>query len=273
MKRGDFDSYSNEGTITNLTDSKVQLLTTTKELDGGVLRDPFIIILYGYRDYEKQHSISYKYEYYMVKDGKATRLDLTGDSVSVDLKDIFANIKDEKQVKVYAVVTKTRKEDGAFKTFKTEDVTITCKYEGGDFSIDVANADTIHQMQRNRIVVLMKKTNENNEAASCEIKREGDENYTKIEKLGVGFPYVITQNGTYTIRLTDKFGKSATKTLEYNNIKEDMTLPEISGVEDGKIYCLTRTITVIDEHLRDVKVNGNSIELDENNQYVTFRKR
>lgn len=268
VKRGDFDSYSNEGTITNLTDSKVQLLTTTKELDGGVLRDPFIIILYGYRDYEKQHSISYKYEYYMVKDGKATRLDLTGDSVSVDLKDIFANIKDEKQVKVYAVVTKTRKEDGAFKTFKTEDVTITCKYEGGDFSIDVANADTIHQMQRNRIVVLMKKTNENNEAASCEIKREGDENYTKIEKLGVGFPYVITQNGTYTIRLTDKFGKSATKTLEYNNIKEDMTLTKISGVEDGKIYCLTRTITVTDEHLRDVKVNGNRIELDENNQYV-----
>ena len=268
VKRGDFDSYSNEGMITNLTDSKVQLLTTTKELDGGVLRDPFIIIPFGYRDYEKQHSISYKYEYYMVKDGKATRLDLTGDSVSVDLKDIFANIKDEKQVKVYAVVTKTRKEDGAFKTFKTEDVTITCKYEGGDFGIDIANADTIHQIQSNRIVVLMKKTNENNEAASCEIKREGDEDYTKIEKAGNGFPYVITQNGTYTIRLTDKFGKSATTTLEYKNIKKDMTAPEISGVEDGKTYCLTRTITVIDEHLRDVKVNGKRIELDENNQYV-----
>lgn len=268
VKRGDFDSYSNEGMITNLTDSKVQLLTTTKEIDGGVLRDPFIIIPFGYRDYEKQHSISYKYEYYMVKDGKDTRLDLTGDSVSVDLKDIFANIKDEKQVKVYAVVTKTRKEDGAFKTFKTEDVTITCKYEGGDFGIDIANADTIHQIQSNRIVVLMKKTNENNEAASCEIKREGDEDYTKIEKAGNGFPYVITQNGTYTIRLTDKFGKSATTTLEYKNIKKDMTAPEISGVEDGKTYCLTRTITVIDEHLRDVKVNGKRIELDENNQYV-----
>lgn len=268
VKRGDFDSYSNEGMITNLTDSKVQLLTTTKELDGGVLRDPFIIIPFGYRDYEKQHSISYKYEYYMVRDGKDTRLNLTGNSVSVDLKDIFANIKDEKQVKVYAVITKTRKEDGAFKTFKTEDVTITCKYEGGDFGIDIANADTIHQIQSNRIVVLMKKTNENNEAASCEIKREGDEDYTKIEKAGNGFPYVITQNGTYTIRLTDKFGKSATTTLEYKNIKKDMTAPEISGVEDGKTYCLTRTITVIDEHLRDVKVNGKRIELDENNQYV-----
>ena len=268
VKRGDFDSYSNEGMITNLTDSKVQLLTTTKELDGGVLRDPFIILPFGYRDYEKQHSISYKYEYYRVKDGKDTRLDLTGNSVSVDLKDIFTNIKDEKQVKVYAVVTKTRKEDGAFKTFKTEDVTITCKYEGGDFGIDIANADTIHQIQSNRIVVLMKKTNENNEAASCEIKREGDEDYTKIEKAGNGFPYVITQNGTYTIRLTDKFGKSATTTLEYKNIKKDMTAPEISGVEDGKTYCLTRTITVIDEHLRDVKVNGKRIELDENNQYV-----
>ena len=268
VKRGDFDSYSNEGMITNLTDSKVQLLTTTKELDGGVLKDPFIIIPFGYRDYEKQHSISYKYEYYMVRDGKDTRLNLTGNSVSVDLKDIFANIKDEKQVKVYAVITKTRKEDGAFKTFKTEDVTITCKYEGGDFGIDIANADTIHQIQSNRIVVLMKKTNENNEAASCEIKREGDEDYTKIEKAGNGFPYVITQNGTYTIRLTDKFGKSATTTLEYKNIKKDMTAPEISGVEDGKTYCLTRTITVIDEHLRDVKVNGKRIELDENNQYV-----
>ena len=268
VKRGDFDSYSNEGMITNLTDSKVQLLTTTKELDGGVLRDPFIIIPFGYRDYEKQHSISYKYEYYMVRDGKDTRLNLTGNSVSVDLKDIFANIKDEKQVKVYAVITKTRKEDGAFKTFKTEDVTITCKYEGGDFGIDIANADTIHQIQSNRIVVLMKKTNENNEAASCEIKREGDEDYTKIEKAGNGFPYVITQNRTYTIRLTVKFGKSATTTLEYKNIKKDMTAPEISGVEDGKTYCLTRTITVIDEHLRDVKVNGKRIELDENNQYV-----
>ena len=31
----------------------------------------------------------------------------------------------------------------------------------------------------------------------CEIKREGDEDYTKIEKAGNGFPYVITQNGTY----------------------------------------------------------------------------
>ena len=204
----------------------------------------------------------------MVRDGKDIRLDLTGNSVSVDLKNIFANIKDEKQVKVYAVVTKTRKEDGAFKTFKTEDVTITCKYEGGDFGIDIANADTIHQIQSNRIVVLMKKTNENNEAASCEIKREGDEDYTKIEKAGNGFPYVITQNGTYTIRLTDKFGKSATTTLEYKNIKKDMTAPEISGVEDGKTYCLTRTITVIDEHLRDVKVDGKRIELDENNQYV-----
>lgn len=78
-------------------------------------------------------------------------------AVSVDLKVFLQILKDEKQVKVYAVVTKTRKEDGAFKTFKTEDVTITCKYEGGDFSIDVANADTIHQMQRNRIVVLRKK--------------------------------------------------------------------------------------------------------------------
>ena len=259
VKRGDFDSYSNEGMITNLTDSKVQLLTTTKELDGGVLKDPFIIIPFGYRDYEKQHSISYKYEYYMVKDGKDTRLNLTGNSVSVDLKDIFANIKDEKQVKVYAVVTKTRKEDGAFKTFKTEDVTITCKYEGGDFGIDIANADTIHQIQSNRIVVLMKKTNENNEAASCEIKREGDEDYTKIEKAGNGFPYVITQNGTYTIRLTDKFGKSATTTLEYKNIKKDMTAPEISGVEDGKCTEYGMQISIGKPSITAKSTNGTTI--------------
>ena len=259
VKRGDFESYSNEGMITNLTDSKVQLLTTTKELDGGVLRDPFIIIPFGYRDYEKQHSISYKYDYYMVRDGKDTHLNLTGDSVSVDLKDIFANIKDEKQVKVYAVVTKTRKEDGAFKTFKTEDVTITCKYEGGDFGIDIANADTIHQIQSNRIVVLMKKTNENNEAASCEIKREGDEDYTKIEKAGNGFPYVITQNGTYTIRLTDKFGKSATTTLEYKNIKKDMTAPEISGVEDGKCTEYGMQISIGKPSITAKSTNGTTI--------------
>lgn len=267
-KRGVFDSYSNEGTITNLTDSKIELYATTKVLDNGQLSDPITIIPLYYRDYEANHTISYKYEYYMVKDGKETRLNLTGDRVSVDLKDVFTNLKDKKEVKIYAIVTKTRKEDGAFKTLKTDDVTITCQYEGGDFSIDVANVDTKNQIKSNKIFITMKKTNQNNEAASCEIKREGDKDYTKITKVGTNYPYTITQNGTYTIRLTDKFGKSATTTLVYTNIGNDITAPEISGVENGKTYCLAQRITVTDEHLKDVKVNGNSVKLDENNQYT-----
>ena len=105
----------------------------------------------------------------------------------------------------------------------------------------------------------MKKTNENNEAASCEIKREGDEDYTKIEKAGNGFPYVITQNGTYTIRLTDKFGKSATTTLEYKNIKKDMTAPEISGVEDGKCTEYGMQISIGKPSITAKSTNGTTI--------------
>ena len=271
-KMGIFDTYGTTRTITNLGDSKVQLYTTTKELQDGLLRDPYVIIPIdrptNYQDYEKYHSISYKYEYYMVKDGKTTKLDLTGDRVSVDLKDVFANLADEKEVQFYTVVTKTRKEDGTSKSMTTEKVTITCKYEGGDFCIDVRNVDTQKEIKSNQIFIMMKKTNETNEVAKCEIMREGDKDYTEIKKVNNYYPYTITQNGTYTIRLTDKFGNSETTTLTYKNIGNDITAPKISGVENGKTYCFAQTITVTDENLKAVKVNGNIIKLNENNQYT-----
>ena len=271
-KMGSFDTYSTTRTITNLGDGKVQLYTTTKELQDGLLRDPYVIIPIdrptNYQDYEKYHSISYKYEYYMVKDGKTTKLDLEGDRVLVDLKDVFTNLADKKEVQFYTVVTKTRKEDGASKSMTTKKVTITCKYEGGDFSIDVRNVDTQKEIKSNQIFIMMKKTNEANEAAKCEIMREGDKDYTEIAKVNNSYPYIITQNGTYTIRLTDKFGNSETTTLIYKNIGNDVTAPKISGVENGKTYCLAQTITVTDENLKAVKVNGNIIKLNENNQYT-----
>ncbi len=49
---------------------------------------------------------------------------------------------------------------------------------------------------------------------------------------------------------------------------QDKNAPVISGVEDGKTYCSSQTVTVTDEDIDFVTVNGDKIDLDENGQFV-----
>ena len=49
---------------------------------------------------------------------------------------------------------------------------------------------------------------------------------------------------------------------------KDITIPVITGLENGKTYCSEQTFTVIEENIASVTVNGNPVDLDENNRYT-----
>ncbi|MCI7181548.1 MAG: hypothetical protein MSA26_13480 [Lachnospiraceae bacterium] len=48
----------------------------------------------------------------------------------------------------------------------------------------------------------------------------------------------------------------------------DASAPVISGVENGKTYCEAQTVTVTEEYIESVKVNGTAVTLDANNQFT-----
>ena len=48
----------------------------------------------------------------------------------------------------------------------------------------------------------------------------------------------------------------------------DNTAPVVSGIENGKTYCEAQTVTVIEEYIESVKVNGTAVTLDASNQFV-----
>lgn len=56
--------------------------------------------------------------------------------------------------------------------------------------------------------------------------------------------------------------------LRSDRITIDNVPPIISGIENGKIYCSTKTVTITEENLHGVYVNNELIYLDENNSFV-----
>ena len=48
----------------------------------------------------------------------------------------------------------------------------------------------------------------------------------------------------------------------------DNTAPVVSGIENGKTYCEAQTVTVTEEYIESVKVNGTEVPLDEKNQFT-----
>ena len=67
-------------------------------------------------------------------------------------------------------------------------------------------------------------------------------------------------------KLTDTSGNVTY--LSSDGIVLDATAPVISGVENGKTYCEAQTVTVTDNYIASVTVNGNSVSLDANNQFA-----
>ena len=56
--------------------------------------------------------------------------------------------------------------------------------------------------------------------------------------------------------------------ISSNGIVLDATVPVISGIENGKTYCEAQTVTVTEEYIESVKVNGTAVTLDANNQFT-----
>ena len=96
---------------------------------------------------------------------------------------------------------------------------------------------------------------------------------TKAELDGMTFtaysaPFSINPDNEYVIyaKLTDTSGNVAY--INTNGIVLDGTSPVITGIENGKTYCAAQTITVDEKYISTVKVNGNTVTLDSNNQFT-----
>lgn len=68
------------------------------------------------------------------------------------------------------------------------------------------------------------------------------------------------------VKLTDKSGNVAY--INSEGIVLDKTAPVITGIENGKVYCEAQTVTVTEEYIESVKVNGTAVTLDANNQFT-----
>ena len=96
---------------------------------------------------------------------------------------------------------------------------------------------------------------------------------TEAELSGKSFTeyadaFSINPDNEYIVyaKLTDKSDNIAY--ISSQGIVLDGTSPVISGIDNGKTYCEAQTVTVIEKYIDTVTVNGKSVTLDENNQFV-----
>ncbi len=81
-------------------------------------------------------------------------------------------------------------------------------------------------------------------------------------------PFSIDPDNEYIIyvRLTDKADN--TDYICSDGIVLDGISPVITGIENGKTYCAAQLVTVDEKYIDTVKVNGNTVNLDSNNQFT-----
>ncbi len=79
-------------------------------------------------------------------------------------------------------------------------------------------------------------------------------------ELHIGDPY-LDRDGRYIIyaRLND--GSGNVRYISSDGIVVDHTAPVISGITDGKIYCEAQIVSVEEENLDNITVNGNPVTL------------
>ena len=79
-------------------------------------------------------------------------------------------------------------------------------------------------------------------------------------KLQIGDPY-LDKDGRYIIyaRLSDASGN--VRYISSDGIVVDHTAPVISGITDGKVYCEAQIVSVEEENLDNITVNGNPVTL------------
>ena len=60
--------------------------------------------------------------------------------------------------------------------------------------------------------------------------------------------------------------------LRSDRITLDKVRPVITGIEDGKTYCETQTVTVDEKYIDTVTVNGTAVTLDETGSFPSLRR-
>ena len=100
-----------------------------------------------------------------------------------------------------------------------------------------------------------------------------DKELTKAELDGITFtaytaPFGIDSDNEYIIyvRLTDNAGN--TDYICSDGIVLDGTSPVITGIENGKSYCETQTVTVDEKYVNTITVNGTEVTLNENGSFT-----
>lgn len=80
--------------------------------------------------------------------------------------------------------------------------------------------------------------------------------------------FSINPDNKYVIyaKLTDHAGNVTYISSE--GVVLDATIPVITGVENGKTYCEAQTVTVTEEYIESVTVNGIAVTLDANNRFI-----
>ena len=81
-------------------------------------------------------------------------------------------------------------------------------------------------------------------------------------------PFSIDPDRKYIIyaRLTDR-GNNVSY-ISSDGIVLDATAPGIIGIEEGAIYCQAQTVTIDENYVDTVTVNGQKVTLDENRQFI-----
>ena len=80
-------------------------------------------------------------------------------------------------------------------------------------------------------------------------------------------PFLIEPNGEYIVYAMLVDESLNITYLRTDRITLDNVRPVITGIEDGKTYCETQTVTVDEKYIDTVTVNGTAVTLDETGSF------
>ena len=81
-------------------------------------------------------------------------------------------------------------------------------------------------------------------------------------------PFLIEPNGEYIVYAMLVDESMNITYLRSDRITLDNVQPVISGIENGKTYCETQTVTIDEKYVDTVTVNGTAVALNENGSFV-----
>lgn len=154
-------------------------------------------------------------------------------------------------IKFGNVSVKTPLESVSFESFLSENINVTISAEdkgSGVKTIEYIKSDKVLTEQQARAL--------------------GSDKWTK------GTSFVITASDKAKVivyvRVTDNAGNAAI--FASKGAVFDLSNPIIEGIENNKIYCEDKTVTVTDDNLKSVTVDGTEVTLDNNKSFKLTAK-